>query len=131
MRLATFNSWMALTLARWRVKRGGPEWAWPYFFPMLEGVDVVLRQERLEQAVLQLFGLCDLGTAVNLPVRNTTPGKQAFTDYYNPLSRKLVLRSGGRLMQSFGYSFEGEVDSSALLPLSEKGRSIIESKLNN
>jgi len=77
-------------------------------FPMLDGVDVVLRSERLEEGLNTLLRKLGSDTKVDLPRLNTTPGKKPYTAYYSGLAVYVVEKLFRRQLDEFGYAF-GEV----------------------
>jgi hypothetical protein len=58
MRWVGFNTWMTYTLLRWGWKAGGGNnhEIGEYAFPMLSGVDVAIRQERLNEGLNRVLG---------------------------------------------------------------------------
>lgn len=114
MRWAGFNNWVKYTLLRWKMgtnSRGLGEYA----FPMLSGVDVAIRQERLNEGLNQLLDAADAGIHLELPESNTTSGKKPYTDYYSWTTRALVERMIGPQMEKFGYDFEGPTDDRSVI----------------
>lgn len=124
-----FNTWLQTTLLRWkasrvfsRERRSRAECDYT-LFPMLEGVDVVLRQESLEQALNELLQRLDARRAVVVPEKNQTGEKRHYSTYYSKQSRWLVHRLYGFELERFGYDFSGVIDDSLLLNLSsDQGR---------
>jgi hypothetical protein len=81
---------------------------------MLAHVDVVLRQEQLEEAlnvVLHSQGVTEL---IHLPRKNLTAGKKAYTEYYNAVSRGIIERLYSDELNHMGYSFGGQTTASLL-----------------
>ncbi|QXD16185.1 hypothetical protein GQ464_004320 [Rhodocaloribacter litoris] len=107
-----FNTWVVWAVLRRRlgdrkpVHSDGPRFL-NHLFPMLEKVNVVLRQEQLEvglNAVLQHQGVTG---PVHLPRKNLTPGKRAYTEYYNTFSRRLIEHLYAAELEYMGYTFDG------------------------
>lgn len=114
LRLVGFNLWLQVTLIRWRLqeRKSMPvaegRWFTNNLFPMLDRVDLVLRQERLEAALNGMLDRVGVSERVALPSKNLTPGKKPYTAYYNGLSRWLMNRFYQPELDFFGYGF-GEV----------------------
>lgn len=75
-------------------------------FPMLGGVNLVMRQEDLEAAFMALQkDYLQSKSPLALPVKNVTPNKRFYGSYYNRFSRwwfSMVIR---KELKVFGYSF--------------------------
>lgn len=121
-----FNWWLPVTLARWRLQIPSYENARKnYFrtrlFPMLDGVDVAIRQESLETSLKTLFTLLGWKNPVVLERKNITPGKKPYSDYFNAFSAWLVKRIAGDALQEFGYKYDQKPTGTGLLIRSPKG----------
>lgn len=114
-----FTPWVVGTVVRWRLRDRHSahirtDRHLRHILPMLAYVDVVLRQEQLEEApkmVLHSRGVTEL---IRLPRKNLTPGKKAYTDYYNAVSRSIIERLYADELNHMGYSFWGQATASLL-----------------
>ena len=121
IRALGFNVWMAGTLLRWALDDKGERGdIWRYAFPMLDGVDIAIRQERLNEGLNRILEIAGVGRRVELPKRNTTSGKKPYTEYYMWVTRKLGESFLGGEMDSVGYNFEGPIDSRTTIRIREK-----------
>lgn len=110
IRLVGFNPWMTATLLRWYRqgrKVGSSEPLLPYAFPMLGGVDVVIRQEQLEEGLNHILRMVGITDHVSLIRKNVTEGKRRYEDYWWAPTRRLAETMLGQLPERFGYQFEG------------------------
>lgn len=73
---------------------------------MLDGVDVAIRQEQLNEGLNQVLDIAGVGVRVELPEKNTTSGKKPYTEYYSWATRTQVEQLFGAEMDAFGYNFE-------------------------
>ena len=117
MRWVGFNTWMTYTLLRWGWKAGGGNnhEIGEYAFPMLRGVDVAIRQERLNEGLNRVLRAAGVGARVKLPEENTTSGKKPYTEYYSWTTRTLAERMFAPQMGRLGYDFEGPVDDKSII----------------
>lgn len=118
IRAVGFNTWMKVTLLRWYLKgnqkeNGAPR-IWSYAFPMLQGVDVVMRQEQLEQGGNEVLRIAGVEKTISLPRKNVTPGKKPYTDYYSTTTRYLAeYLLGEDTLAAFGYNFHGLLEQTS------------------
>lgn len=118
MRWVGFNNWMTYTLLRWWWTEGGANRKLrEYAFPMLDGVDVAIRQEQLNEGLNRVLEIAGAGTRVELPEKNTTSGKKPYTEYYSWPTRSLAETLLGNEMEVLGYRFEGLPNSDSLVDL--------------
>lgn len=119
-----FNPWVLGTIARWCARDAI---APPYLrinrremlFPMLEGVDVVIRNEQLQEDVAAL--LETLGTGkVEIPRKNVTQGKRPYTSYYSGFTRGVLSLLYRNQLSEFGYTFDGCSSDSPLISRTPK-----------
>jgi hypothetical protein len=128
IRWTTFDSWFLLTLLRWKLhSEDSRDFANRFLFPMLTGVDLVIKQEKLEQALQEVLDRMVPGIEVRLSLRNQTPGKRVYTEYYNGLSRLVAQRMAPETMIRFGYRFAGGIDESSIIALTTKGHRFLSS----
>jgi len=118
-RVAGFNSWLLFTLIKWFLKSKMDKKVSleDYIFPMLKGVDMVIRYEQLETGLNQLLEGADAQKSIKLPKKNKTKGKRSYQEYYSYFSRQLgeiILR---RELKSYGYVFEGPVSKDPVVKL--------------
>lgn len=123
LRLIGFNTWMKGTLLRWwwddqQSDRGSIE---TFAFPMLDGVDVAMRQEALNDGLNVLLTALGTKERIELPRKNKTGGKEPYTEYYSWSTRKMAEVLLADVLRKLGYAFGG-VDSRMLLPLSKRWR---------
>lgn len=124
IRAIGFNIWMKVTLLRWYrngkgEKEGGGRLR-PYAFPMLKGVDVVMRQEQLERGLNEILRVAGVEKQVVLPHKNQTPGKKTYTEYYSRSTRWLAELMLNGDQEAFGYSFKGVLDENPTLWLDKQ-----------
>ena len=117
-----FGKWLEQVLVRshradWRIIRRvqsligkGTVHRYPAF-PMIEGVDELIRYERLEEDFNRILRIAGVEEFVPVPHQNPTPGKKPYPDYYTPELRKLMEWYAGEQMAKFDYSFEQKVVS--------------------
>ena len=117
-----FNTWMMGTLLRWAWNRdkGGRGDISRYAFPMLDGVDAVIRQERLNEGLTQILEHAGVDQQIDLPRRNATSGKKPYPEYYLWPTRMLAEAMLGDEMDALGYEFEGVVDDQSVVWLSDQ-----------
>ena len=122
MRWVGFNTWMKYTLLRWRWTgaRGSGPGLDEYAFPMLDGVDVAIRQERLNEGLNRVLEIAGVEMQAELPENNTTRGKKPYMEYYTWTTRALAEQMIAPQMERFGYDFEGPADDRSTIVLSEK-----------
>jgi hypothetical protein len=123
VRASGFNTWMIGTLIRWALdgEKGRTGDISRYAFPMLDGVDVAIRQESLGDGLNCLLRKKDVDCRVDLPHKNTTEGKKHYTKYYSWPTRSIAEYLLGGEMDVLGYEFEGPIDDSSLVYLSHRG----------
>jgi hypothetical protein len=121
MRWVGFNNWLKATLIRWCLdgrKNGSTDSCIKeYAFPMLEGVNVAVTQEQLEDGLNQLLKRSGSSQTISLPRKNLTEGKKPYQDYYSSTTRWLAEYLLGEVAKSFGYDFNGRTDHRSLLEL--------------
>lgn len=122
MRWVGFNNWMKYTLLRWgwNERREGSRDLGEYAFPMLSGVDVAIRQERLNEGLNRVLRAANVGRCLELPENNTTSGKKPYTEYYSWTTRALAEQMFSPQMKRIGYDFEGPVDDKGVIFLEEE-----------
>lgn len=122
MRLIGFNNWMKYTLLQWGWSGalGNGRGLGEYAFPMLNGVDVAIRQEQLNEGLNRVLEIAGAGTRLELPEENTTSGKKPYTEYYSWSTRVLVERVLAAQLEKFGYDFEGPADDRRVIFLGEE-----------
>lgn len=122
-----FNTWVVGTVVRWRLRDrhsaiSEPDRYLHHLFPMLERVDVVLRQEQLEEGLNAVLHRQGVAEPVRLPRKNLTPGKKAYTEYYNAVSRRIIECLYAHDLNRMGYTFEGVEGAASLLYLDSRER---------
>ena len=75
-------------------------------FPMIDGVDELIRYERLEEDFNRILRKAGVEEFISIPHENATPGKKAYYEYYTPELQQLMERYLGDQMTKFGYSLE-------------------------
>jgi hypothetical protein len=75
-------------------------------FPMIDGVDELIRYERLEEDFNRILSKVGVREFVSIPHENATPGKKPFQEYYTPELRRLMEKYIGDQLLQFGYSWE-------------------------
>ncbi len=81
---------------------------YPNTYPLIGGVDNVIRYEFLEEdfnMILKKSGIIRPNEWVAVPKTNPTKGKDNYRDYYTPTARKLVEKNLEQELKVFGYSF--------------------------
>ena len=85
----------------------------PYYFPrvypLISGVDEVIRYEHLEEdfnTLIKNAGIIGRHDWVSIPNTNPTPGKKTYQEYFTPEARALVEKYWGKELAVFGYSFD-------------------------
>lgn len=122
IRALGFNVWMTGTLLRWALdtskgKRGDIS---RYAFPMLGGVDAVIRQERLNDGLNRILEQAGINQRIDLPHRNTTSGKRPYAEYYSRPTRLLAEQLLGDEMEVLRYKFEGPIDDRSVISFSDQ-----------
>jgi hypothetical protein len=117
-----FNVWMTGTLLRWwwdaqESRRGS---IGEYAFPMLEGVDAVMYQERLEEGLNEVLQRAGVSRSVRLPRKNKTSGKKPYDAYWAGPTQWLAATLLGDMMATFGYSYDGLESNKAVVQLSDR-----------
>ena len=121
-----FNPWLLITLLRWHLRngrRGGGEHELRFtyhLFPMIQRVDVVLKQERLEEALNAVLQQVGVKEPTELPSKNITKGKKPYATYYTNFTRLLMGRLCRRELAFMGYTFEGDSSGEAVIHLTDK-----------
>lgn len=112
-----FGKWLERMLIRshradWRIIRRvqslmgrGSVHRYPAF-PMVEGVDELIRYERLEEDFNRVLRMAGIQEFIPVPHENPTPGKKPYPDYYTPEIKKLMDKYAGTQLAKFGYTFE-------------------------
>lgn len=131
IRALGFNVWMAGTLLRWALgsDKGGRGDISRYAFPMLNGVDIAIRQERLSEGLNRVLEIAGVDRRVDLPKRNTTSGKKSHTEYYTWTTRRIGEFLLGDEMNTLGYEFEGPTDENSLVHLRDEERQTREERI--
>jgi hypothetical protein len=127
IRALGFNTWMKITLLRWYMNGKNSSDTSPlesYAFPMLSGVDVVIRQEQLDEGLNGVLREAGIHENVSLPRKNATPGKKPYTEYYSYTTRRLAEYLLGETPARFGYEFEGMTGEEAMLWLSDERKPV-------
>ena len=117
LRNVGFNFWMTGTSLRWWWKgRSNPTRSLDEFvYPMLEDVDAVIRQERLNEGLNTILSSSGVDQHIDLPRKNETGGKKPYQSYYAWPTRKLAELLFGRAIEKYGYRFEGnKIDASVI-----------------
>jgi len=123
LRRLGYRNWLMLNLVRWRFRRHNrrPGLESPVHyeeaFPMLGGVDVAMRFERLEDALNQVLRSRGHTSRVSIPHRNATRGKAAYSAYYGTLSRRLAERVLAHDLRLLGYTFDGPTSEDSVIHL--------------
>ena len=122
-----FNLWMTGTLLRWAWDRSKGERGSisQYAFPMLDGVDVVIHQERLNEGLNRVLEYAGVNRQIDLPHKNTTSGKKPYTEYYTWSTRILAEALLGDEMDALGYEFERMVDGQPVVWRSDQNVSVL------
>lgn len=107
MRWMGFNAWMKGTLLRWAWQdEKDSRWSiTEHAFPMLDGVDMVIRQETLNEGLNEVVSKAGVNTTIDLPRKNETEGKKPYTEYYSWSTQRLAQWLLGSEMDRFGYRF--------------------------
>lgn len=138
IRALGFNAWMMGTFLRWALdgsngKVGGIA---RYAFPMLEGVDLAIRQERLNEGLNRILEIAGVDCQIDLPKKNTTSGKKPYAEYYAWPTREFGKLLLGEEMDELEYEFEGPTNDNALVRIGEtelsslkKKRSCVETRI--
>lgn len=125
IRVMGFNMWVVVTAVRACSPVSNNRLSLAELaFPMLEGVDIVFRQERLQEAIKELLGLIGEGSLVDETIekKNLTHGKGPYVQYYNRFTRVFLERLLRLDLARFGYGFHGPTDSYAMKPITKKGQ---------
>lgn len=95
----TFEEWLErLHGARTTEKRG--------YFRFAEGVDVVMRHERLDQDFQQVLERVGVKEEIRIPRFHETEGKPShYRDHYTPRARALVEKAYRSALEAFEYQF--------------------------
>jgi hypothetical protein len=78
-------------------------------FPMIDGVDEIIRFENLEEDFNRVLEKAGVKEHVPIPHSNVTPGKKPYQEYYTPELQRLVERYIGDQLAEFGYTLEQPV----------------------
>lgn len=121
MRWAGFNLWMKTTLLRWawQAERGRRGQISERAFPMLDGVDIAICQEKLNEGLNDVLARAGIDITIDLPRKNETEGKKPYTEYYSWSTRQLATWLLGDDMKQFGYRF-GEARGPRVISLSDR-----------
>lgn len=93
-----------------KVVLGLPTFAIEPVYPMLKGIDVVLRYERIEEdlhTLLKKINLIEGEKRIKLAYMKQTPEKKNYRSYYSTSFRTLIERIYSRELALFGYTFDG------------------------
>lgn len=122
IRALGFNAWMIGTLLRWALddSKGNVGGITRYAFPMLDGVDLAIRQERLNEGLNRVLEIAGVECQIDLPKKNRTGGKKPYTEYYAWPTQEIGEFLLGGEMKKAGYEFEGPTDNREMIVLSEK-----------
>jgi hypothetical protein len=108
IRLSGFNWWILITILRKVIKAPLTlKKLNDFSFPMLEGVDYIIRQENLEDGVNALLAFKEIPVKLSIPVKNRTKGKKDYKSYYNWLTRTLLPILLKSSLRKTGYTFQG------------------------
>jgi Sulfotransferase family len=118
MRLFGFNNWAKYRAWKWNrelLPRTAEfeQKAILTLYPMLEGVHLAIRYERLEQGLNELLRTKGIERQVTLPRKNVTPGKKDFRDYYS----QSTIRVWQKYFGSELGIFQHDSDTGALINL--------------
>lgn len=102
-----FEPWLRWRFSGgWRHRLRGARYVAPADFA--EGVDAVIRFERLQEDFDALMHRVGVTERVEVPVVNTTVGRHGrhYADFYTPAARRIVEQVYGGWIDRFGYRFE-------------------------
>ena len=107
-----FNNWMKAKLLKWEIQR----WLKPgknkdrhlhLVYPMINGVEVLIRFEHLEDDLKGVLQRAGIESPLSLRHGNKTPGKRPFQEYYSRSTRWMMEKVLEKELERFGYKFEG------------------------
>lgn len=122
-RFLGFNTWLWITVFRWQCKNRKLNQS--SMFPMLDGVDVAIRQETLENSINDVFLRLGAFRISELPRRNVTQDKKPYSKYYVASTCWLLDRVYGKEIKEMGYTFAVAVYDPDPVPLTPKGRVLL------
>lgn len=99
-----------VTKTKTKVKSFLVPYYFPKLYPIIGGVNEVIRYERLEtdfNNILKKAGIICHYDNITIPRTNLTAGKKRYQDYYTIKARKIVEEYYGRELAAFGYNFDG------------------------
>lgn len=113
IRRVGFNTWLLVTIIRWRFRdrnRGPDQFGFLHLgqmFPMLSNVDFAIRQEALDEGFQSAMKLVGIQDPAPIPQKNQTSGKKPYADYYNWLTKRLLSTVYKDELTHLGYQFDG------------------------
>ena len=114
-----FNLWLRRTIHQFERQDSlatDPDAArFERLFPLTNGVDSLIRYERLADGVHQMLRSAGCNIELDIPQANRTPGKRPFNSYWNSFSVRLMNKCYGPILDRVGYSVDGVVGESAAL----------------
>jgi hypothetical protein len=119
IRALGFNAWMMGTFLRWALdkSKGKVGNITRHAFPMLDGVDIAIRQEQLSEGLNRVLEIANIDCQVKLPKKNTTSGKQPYQKYYAWPTRQIGMFLIGNEMKRIGYNFEGPMNDKPIIEI--------------
>lgn len=81
----------------------------PEIYPIISGVDEIIRYENLENdfnSILRKAGVTGENEWISIPYTNKTPGKKPYQEYYSPEARAFIENRFARELAVFGYTFD-------------------------
>ncbi len=75
-------------------------------YPLIEGVDRVIRYEHLESDFNQILSQVGVDEYIPIPHTNKTPGKKSYQEQYSPEARAIVERELAKELAIFKYTFD-------------------------
>lgn len=78
-------------------------------YPLINGVDRVIRYERLESDFNQILRQAGIDEYIPIPHTNKTPGKKSYQAQYSPTARAIVEQELAQELAAFEYTFDGLV----------------------
>lgn len=124
MRRVGFNSWLLVTILRWRIRDRNMDpdqfgfQHLSHMFPMLSHVDFAIRQEALDEGFASALQLVGIREPAPIPKKNLTAGKKPYAEYYNGLAKWIIGSLYREELAHLGYRFDGvRSDASPLVDL--------------
>lgn len=84
-------------------------------YPFIEGVDQVIRYERLEPDFNQILSQAGVAEYIPIPHTNKTPGKKSYQTQYSPKARAIVEQELAKELATFEYTFDDPVNKEKTL----------------